>query len=533
MPFYLAIPSYPLAGALLFGRQLDKERKEFVLSLNPRIGAKLSRSAVAFALTASLLASPASALAVTRAEVIDRASEWSAKRVPYSQSRYHEGYRTDCSGYVSMAWGLPDSLTTWTIPRVAKRIGKGELKPGDVLLNNDGGALRHVVIFGGWANAEKTSYIGYEENGPLGRAVRRVIPYPFFFAKSKFKPWRFTGITEGGPAVAGPVAAAAPAAPVTPPGRYIDSLRGADHYLTAVRTSKRSFKKADTVVVASGENQADALVAASLAGASDAPLLLVGPKKLHAEVAAEIRRLGAREILIVGSHAAVSPQVGEELKRIAPVGRLTGVDRFQTAQVVAKETVRRLEANPEKDYDGSVLIVSANRPEDALAATPLAASKGWPLLFSGRDDLTPATRATIRGKGLTRAVILGSGSAVRPNVAAELAKLTGSPVERLGGSDPYAASAAIAAYAAKNGHDMKNAAIVTNASHTDAIAAGVAQGADGSVLLVTRRDQLSTPVSRTLGEKAKGMGKVRVIGGTMQGQVRDAIVKKLSAKDAK
>lgn len=36
--------------------------------------------------------------------VITNAKTWLNPPVPYSQTAYHNGYRTDCSGYVSMAW---------------------------------------------------------------------------------------------------------------------------------------------------------------------------------------------------------------------------------------------------------------------------------------------------------------------------------------------------------------------------------------------------------------------------------------------
>lgn len=45
-----------------------------------------------------------------RRRVLERAATWltanSGKPVPYSQSRYFQGYRTDCSGYASMALEL-------------------------------------------------------------------------------------------------------------------------------------------------------------------------------------------------------------------------------------------------------------------------------------------------------------------------------------------------------------------------------------------------------------------------------------------
>jgi hypothetical protein len=44
-------------------------------------------------------------------------------------------YRTDCSGYVSMACKSGKSLNTITLPNVSRTISKAELKAGDVLCN--------------------------------------------------------------------------------------------------------------------------------------------------------------------------------------------------------------------------------------------------------------------------------------------------------------------------------------------------------------------------------------------------------------
>src|SRR4051812_37995954 len=49
---------------------------------------------------------------ISRAEIIARAQTWVAAQVPYSQDDYYGGYRTDCSGYVSMA--LKTSGSYWT-----------------------------------------------------------------------------------------------------------------------------------------------------------------------------------------------------------------------------------------------------------------------------------------------------------------------------------------------------------------------------------------------------------------------------------
>jgi hypothetical protein len=99
-----------------------------------------------------------SSSAIVRNEILNRARSWIDERVFYSQSRNHTNrfgtYRTDCSGYVSMAWALSSSYTTWTLWNVSTRIGAGELQPGDALLKDSGGT-DHVALFVRWAGPNR------------------------------------------------------------------------------------------------------------------------------------------------------------------------------------------------------------------------------------------------------------------------------------------------------------------------------------------------------------------------------------------
>jgi hypothetical protein len=96
--------------------------------------------------------------AIVRNEILTRARSWLDERVPYSQSRTHTNqfgtYRTDCSGYVSMAWALSSSYTTWTLWNVSSTISAGDLQPGDALLKDSGGT-DHVALFVRWAGPNR------------------------------------------------------------------------------------------------------------------------------------------------------------------------------------------------------------------------------------------------------------------------------------------------------------------------------------------------------------------------------------------
>jgi hypothetical protein len=113
---------------------------------------------------------PASTIggSISRTEVLARGKNWYDRDVPYSQSATAldvngtKAYRTDCSGFVSMAWHLSSSETTSTLGSVATTISKSALRPGDAL--NDAG--QHTVLFIGWKDQDAGTFYYYSESNP-------------------------------------------------------------------------------------------------------------------------------------------------------------------------------------------------------------------------------------------------------------------------------------------------------------------------------------------------------------------------------
>jgi hypothetical protein len=131
-------------------------------------------------------------------EVLARAATWltawDGGPVPYLSSddtaTWFNGYRRDCSGYASMALGLPGpGLDTAALAASSTPIGKGDLLPGDLLINPAPDRAGHVVIFDSWTDATMTSYLAYEQSGD-GGTHHRVIPYPYFggYPMSPYRP---------------------------------------------------------------------------------------------------------------------------------------------------------------------------------------------------------------------------------------------------------------------------------------------------------------------------------------------------------
>ncbi|GHI89501.1 membrane protein [Streptomyces xanthophaeus] len=156
---------------------------------------------------------PGAVKRIDRTTIINRAKLWLDAKVPYSMSEYWtDGYRQDCSGYVSMAWNLGTNEWTGSLDKFATKITKEELLPGDMLLFHnpaDPNNGSHVVIFGGWVDGTHTHYVAYEQTRPNTRKL--ATPYGYWTNPAKYVPYRFNGVTGG-------IVPEVPAAPAEPGG---------------------------------------------------------------------------------------------------------------------------------------------------------------------------------------------------------------------------------------------------------------------------------------------------------------------------
>lgn len=109
---------------------------------------------------------------ISRKEVISRAKYWYTHRAHirynmYGSYRDPQGrkYRTDCSGYASMALHLGTSASTVSLTGYSKAISRGSMKAGDlwgIMGAGTGGSGGHVRIFEKWANKAHTKYWAYD-----------------------------------------------------------------------------------------------------------------------------------------------------------------------------------------------------------------------------------------------------------------------------------------------------------------------------------------------------------------------------------
>ncbi|TYS59975.1 hypothetical protein FZC74_07420 [Sutcliffiella horikoshii] len=211
----------------------------------------------------------------------------------------------------------------------------------------------------------------------------------------------------------------------------VERLSGTDRYLTAIETSKKIYpngfeeaKKERTVILATGKTFADALSAGPLASKyGNAPILLSRNTELNEEVIAEITRLGADKVVIIGGHGAVPEQAEITLRNSGlEVERISGKDRYETNRAILTEL---------GDISG-VFLASGQGFADALAAAPIAAKKGWGILLTKQSWISPDAIPYMTGKEV---VIVGGTAAVSTKV--EGAITGASKITRLSGVNRY------------------------------------------------------------------------------------------------
>ncbi|MGQ7297763.1 cell wall-binding repeat-containing protein [Quadrisphaera sp. KR29] len=180
--------------------------------------------------------------------------------------------------------------------------------------------------------------------------------------------------------------------------------------------------------------------------------------------------------------------------------RWWGPDRYATAAAVSRE------AFPGGADD--VVVVSGASFPDALAAAPLAAHLGGPVLTVPAGALPPAVLTELARLRPARLHVVGGTTAVSADVVRQLQPLASGGVQRTQGGDRYETAAAVATGALGEASEV---VLASGEGFPDALAGGSAAAALGAPLLLTRRDALPAPTRTALAGLAPT--RVTVVGG--------------------
>lgn len=278
----------------------------------------------------------------------------------------------------------------------------------------------------------------------------------------------------------------------------VHRVAGNDRFETAAKLSQQLFPggAASVVLVNGGNSSPDALAAGPLARKLGGPLLLSATDSLPAATVAEISRLGASQVTLIGGTAVLQASVESELVAMGlAVNRIAGADRFATAAQIARAV----------GGDAGLAYVAAGDDAhliDALAAAGPAAALGAPILLVNRDSLPAATAEVLSELGITSTVVTGGTAVVSDAVLAQLPNPT-----RVSGANRYETAVAIAVDAISRGVPSSRVWVARGDLGPDALAAAPA----GWPLLLSETGRL--PNAAQLFLSGNPVAEVHLLGG--------------------
>ena len=204
-------------------------------------------------------------------------------------------------------------------------------------------------------------------------------------------------------------------APVMAATTSSETIIGNDRHETAVKISKEGWKSAETVILVNSSAIPDALTATPLAHAKNAPILLTGKNGLNKATADEIKRLGAKDVIMIGGDAVLSAKVEKDLKALnVKVDRIKGSTREETALAIAK----RLDGI--KDVSEIAVVNGTTGLVDAVSVAAAAAERNMPILLANPKKGLSVAEKFIKDEAIKASFVIGGKTALPEKLVSSL-----------------------------------------------------------------------------------------------------------------
>lgn len=281
-----------------------------------------------------------------------------------------------------------------------------------------------------------------------------------------------------------------------------DRLSGRSRYETAVAISKNQFSSSKYVVLANGQAPNDILVASSLAGNLNAPILITDRNSLNASTKAEIQRLNSSNIIVIGGNSKISSAVTNSLKSMGKnVEVINGSSDADMSVKVANKAMEFKSAN-------TVILSSEKSLPDSLSASALAAKNGYPIIYTGKNAISGVAKGFIKNGKISNVIIVGGDQTISNGVLNSV-KSMGKSVSRVYGRSRYDTSLAIAKNYFNNSSTV---GLATGAEFVDSLTSGPVSGLNNQAILLVSNNTLSSGIKDYI--KSTGAKSVYLYGGT-------------------
>ena len=316
-----------------------------------------------------------------------------------------------------------------------------------------------------------------------------------FEKENPTKPGENPGTTPSNPGTVTPT----PSAPAQTT-KATTRVAGADRIQTSVEVSKKYYESAETVIIANYEQFADSLSASALSKQLKAPILLVKKDQLDSVVPQEIKRLGAKNVIVIGGEKSVD-KIKDSLSQYN-LRTIAGANRYETSAKIAQEVIKLTGTK-------KAVIASGETFADALTVAPLANKNNMPILLVQPNNLPKATQEVL--KQIEEVIIVGGEKTISKEVENKLPNPT-----RIAGANRYETAKKIYEYGFK---DRSEVNIANGIVPADSLVIG---SIDCPILLVESNE---IPEATKQAFEESKFEKVNVFGG--ENSVNESIVKEL------
>lgn len=274
----------------------------------------------------------------------------------------------------------------------------------------------------------------------------------------------------------------------------VKRIGGDNKILTSIEVSKKSFSKAETVILVSYNEVIDALGGTLLAVKLKAPILMTDEKRLKSEIIPELKRLNTKNVIILGGEKAVPKEIADFLEASYNVERIGGRNRESTAIDIAKKAMG---GKAEEVFISLGYEVYA----DALSIGPVTAKLDKPLLLSQKKKLSEDTIRALEDLEVNKVTIVGGEKVVSKSVEDKL-KSKGLIVDRIKGYNREETSVKIAE---KYSKDPDRIIMASGYNFADSVVGGYYAHRKNAPIILSKKDRLADSTFKYISEMRKGV----------------------------
>ncbi|KPI49307.1 cell surface protein [Clostridioides difficile] len=198
-----------------------------------------------------------------------------------------------------------------------------------------------------------------------------------------------------------------------------DTLIGSGRWETAIKISQSGWTKSDSAILVNDNSIADALSATPFAKAKDAPILLTKSNELDSRTKAELKRLGVKNVYLIGGLISLGLNVEKQLnEEHINFERISGNSRYETSLKLAERL------DKEKSISKIVVVNGEKGLADAVSIGAIAAQENMPIILSEPNSGTEVADNFIDSKNIEKSYVVGGTYSISNSIENNLPNTT-------------------------------------------------------------------------------------------------------------